>query len=259
MCCRYLLLQEHLRQILERLGVALSAEFLSRYNIAPGTDLPAVRPSTRKKGAAGNSAASVSTSAAGTSARELVGLRWGLIPSWARDDEGGGLVNARAETLEAKPSFRDALRSRRCLIPASGFYEWKPVGRARQPWLFRRKDEAPFGLAGLWENWRAPDGSLLESCAVITSEPNELMRPIHHRMPVMLRADQFDAWLDPEATSADRLAPLLRPANAAEMTAVALQPRVNHVQYDDPDCLLPASAAEAESPPAPDSQLSLGF
>ena len=250
MCCRYLLLQEHLRKILERLGVTLSVEFLSRYNIAPGTDLPAVRPIPTRKGAAASAAAG---------RRELAGLRWGLIPSWARDEEGGGLVNARAETLEAKPSFRDALRSRRCIIPASGFYEWKPVGRARQPWLFRRKDEEPFGLAGLWETWRAPDGSLLESCAVITSEPNELMRPIHHRMPVMLRPDQFDAWLDPQATSADQLAPLLRPADAAAMSAVALQPRVNQVQNDDPGCLEPAGAANLETPRAPDSQLSLGI
>lgn len=247
MCCRYLLLQEHLRQTLERLGVTLSLEFLSRYNIAPGTDIPAVRPVSPKKG----------IKAAAPGARELTTLRWGLIPSWARDDEGGGLVNARAETLEAKPSFRDALRSRRCIIPASGFYEWKPVGRARQPWLFRRRDEEPFGLAGLWESWRAPDGTFLESCAVITSEPNELMRPIHHRMPVMLRADQFDAWLDPRATSAEQLAPLLRPANAAEMSAVALQPRVNQVQNEGPDCLLPAGTDDAKPPP--DSQLSLGF
>ena len=245
MCCRYLLLQQHLRQILERLGVTLSAEFLSRYNIAPGTGIPAVRPKSPGRG---------TTSAA----RELTTLHWGLIPSWARDPEGTGLVNARAETLEAKPSFRDALRSRRCIIPASGFYEWKPVGRARQPWLFRRKDEEPFGLAGLWETWRAPDGSLLESCAVITSEPNELMRPIHHRMPVMLRADQFDAWLDPRPTSADRLASLLQPAVAADMSAVVLQPRVNQVQNDDPDCLKPADTPEAAEG-SPVSQLSLGL
>lgn len=247
MCCRYLLLKEHLCKILERLGVTLSVEFLSRYNIAPGTEIPAVRSIPPRKGAG-------SASGGG---RELAGLRWGLIPSWARDDEGGGLVNARAETLEAKPSFRDALRSRRCIIPASGFYEWKPAGRARQPWLFRRKDEEPFGLAGLWESWRAPDGSLLESCAVVTSEPNELMRPIHHRMPVMLRLDQFDAWLDPRATSADRLAPLLRPADAAAMSALALQPRVNQVQNDDPDCLQPAGTPEPETPPTANSQLSL--
>lgn len=252
MCCRYLLLQEHLRKILERLGVTLSVEFLSRYNIAPGTDIPAVRPIPPGKGVA-------SAGSRAARHRELAGLRWGLVPAWARDDEGGGLVNARAETLEAKPSFRDALRSRRCIIPASGFYEWKPVGRARQPWLFRRKDEEPFGLAGLWETWRAPNGSLLESCAVITSEPNELMRPIHHRMPVMLRADQFDAWLDPRVTSADRLAPLLRPADAAEMSAVALQPRVNQVQNDDPACLQPAEAAESQTPPASNFQLSLEF
>jgi putative SOS response-associated peptidase YedK len=233
MCCRYLLLQPHYREITERLGIGAPAEFLSRYNIAPGSDIPVVRMKPR------------------TAAREAVALRWGLVPSWTKNDNGGpGLVNARAESLAAKPSFRDALQTRRCVIPASGFYEWEAVGRARKPWLFRRRDEQPFGLAGLWESWRAPNGTTLETCAVITTEPNELMRPIHHRMPVMLAPGQLAAWLDPCVTKPETLAPFLRPATAEAMSAVAVSSQVSNVRHEGPECLAPAGASgPADDPP----------
>ncbi len=229
MCCRFLLLQQHFREVLERLGLDQVPEFASRHNIAPGTAIPAVRtkaPARRRPGQGG-------------SAREFVPLHWGLTPAWA-SSRGSGLMNARAESLADKPSFRDAFRTRRCVIPASGFYEWAVLGRTRQPWLFRRRDGQPFGLAGLWEAWHAPDGTVLESCAIVTTEPNDLMRPIHHRMPVMLTPDQFDPWLDPRETDPNRLAPLLRPPDAGTMSATALAPRVNSVHHDDPACLAPA-------------------
>ena len=236
MCCRFLLLQQHLREILERLGLDADAEFISRYNITPGSLIPAVRAKPKKKS-------------------ELTALHWGLLPSWAKTDDGATqLVNARAETLTAKPSFRDAFKSRRCVIPASGFYEWEAIGRARKPWLFRRRDERPFGLAGLWESWRAPDGTTFETCAVITTEPNELMRPIHHRMPVMLTPEQFEPWLDPSTTQPETLAPLLRIAPAEAMSAFAVSTHVSNVRHDGPECLAPA-AADAGSAP----QLSLGL
>ncbi len=226
MCCRYVLLQEHAKSILSQLGVLIENASLpsSRYNVAPGSGIPAMRtrPATRS--------------------RELASLHWGLVPSWTRDRSSPPPVNARAESLTDKPSFRDAFRSRRCLIPSSGFYEWAVEGRIRRPWLFRLRDEHPFALAGLWETWLAPDGSTLESCAVVTTTPNALMTPIHHRMPVML-ADPaaWDAWLDPHLTEPALLAPLLRPFPSKTMTALAVSAHVNNVRHDDPLCLAPAS------------------
>lgn len=240
MCGRFHLLQEHYRAILADLGITAAAEFLSRYNIAPGTDIPLVR----------------SKPARGEAEFETVRLRWGLVPAWAKSSDAEPLINARAETLAAKPSFRDAFRLRRCVIPASGFYEWQAVGRARQPWLFRRRDAAPFGLAGLWESGRGPDGATLETCALITVEANDLMRPIHHRMPAMLAPEQFAGWLDPRVTEPEKLAPFLRPLASAAMSAVAVGPHVSDARHEGPECLAPAPAVP---PGAGESQLSLGI
>jgi len=235
MCTRFLLLQQHFREVLERLGLDQVPEYASRYNIAPGTPIPAIRPKVKPPRSRGEP----------DGALECVSLHWGLTPAWART-RGAGIMNARAESLAEKPSFRDALRARRCVIPASGFYEWARHGRARQPWLFRRQDGQAFGLAGLWESWRTPDGSVVESCAIITTEPNDLMRPIHHRMPVMLTPEQFATWLDPQETDPRKLAPLLRPPDTAATSATALATRVNSVRHDDPACL--ALAGSETSP-----------
>ncbi|MFA6285859.1 MAG: SOS response-associated peptidase [Opitutaceae bacterium] len=225
MCCRYVLLQEHTKSVLAQLGVLIENAALpsSRYNLSPGAGIPAVR----------NRPASHT--------RELASLHWGLVPSWTHDRSNPPPVNARAESLAGKPSFRDAFRSRRCLIPASGFYEWAVQGRVRKPWLFRLRDERPFALAGLWETWLAPDGDVLESCAVVTTAPNALMAPIHHRMPVMLAGlADWEAWLDPHVTEPASLMPLLRPFPSEAMTALAVSPHVNNVRHDDPLCLVPA-------------------
>jgi putative SOS response-associated peptidase YedK len=229
MCCRYLLLRAHLNEMLERLGVRGLSEHTSRYNIAPGTKIPVVRRKTK----------AISS--------ELAALRWGLVPAWTKDDNpGAGLVNARAEGLAEKPSFRDAFRARRCLIPASGFYEWKVVGRKRQPWLFQRRDEQPFFLAGLWEVWTAPNGVLLETCAVITTEPNELMQPIHYRMPALLPVDAAELWLDPAGQAESLGAEFLQPFPADQLMARPVSARVNSVANDDEGCL---SAMVASSEP----------
>jgi putative SOS response-associated peptidase YedK len=179
-------------------------------------------------------------------------LHWGLVPAWTQEEVvGSGLVNARAETLVDKPSFRDAFRTRRCLIPASGFYEWKAIGKKRQPWLFQLRDEKSFFLAGLWESWIAPDGVAHETCAVITTEPNRLMQPIHHRMPAILPVELGERWLDPVARPERLTADLLRMFPVEPMSARPLSLRVNSVVHDDEECL----AAADHSPESRDNQL----
>lgn len=237
MCTRYVLLEEHYRAVLARLGIAPPPDRLaSRYNIAPGTTIPAIRL------------------AAADSAREAVGLHWGLIPPWAKSPRDK-LVNVRAETLAAKPYFQRALVQRRCAVPASGFYEWQTLAGAKQPWLFRWRDDAPFLLAGIWTAAHAADGSAVETCALITTTPNATLAPIHDRMPVLLSLDQAEAWLDPQAASPATLAPLLQPAPAGMMTAVTVSARMNNARVDDASCIAPVQVSGGESEP----QLSLGL
>lgn len=196
----------------------------ARYNIAPGQDILVAR------------------AAGGGGGREFAMLRWGLVPSWAEDPAiGNRLINARAETLADKPSFRAAYRTRRCLVAADGFYEWQqtPIG-AKQPYHIRFDDDAPFAIAGLWESWRARDGETLESCVLITSEANRALEPIHHRMPVILPPHAYDVWLDARPSSPDALGALLRPYPSDDLAAHAVGPRVNNARHDDAACLEPA-------------------
>lgn len=237
MCTRYLLLEEQYRTILKLLGVKHALEFLTRFNIAPGGLIPAIRNAPGKYA---------------EPKREAVGLRWGLIPSWSKDGSGVHPSNARAETIFDKPTFRQAVRARRCVIPASGFYEWEHRGQIKQSWLFRRTDEQAFGLAGIWESWRHPDGTEIETCAVITNEPNELMKPIHHRMPVMLTPEQFESWLDPTTQAPAQLAPLIRTPPASTMKAVEVGTYVSNSRHEGPQCIEPATGRGSP-------QLSLGI
>jgi putative SOS response-associated peptidase YedK len=198
-----------------------------RYNIAPTQWSPVIR------------------SSAAAPARGLALLRWGLIPPWATDPAiGSRLINARAETVADKPAFRGAFRHRRCLVPADGFYEWAKVGPARQPWHFRRADGAPFALAGLWERWRGPDGADVETFTILTTEANDVVRPVHPRMPVILPADAYAAWLDIELTEGRHLAPYLVPAPADLLTTFPVSPRVNAPTMDDPACVAPLRGAD---------------
>jgi putative SOS response-associated peptidase YedK len=144
--------------------------------------------------------------------RELVALRWGLVPHWAEDlSIGNRLINARAETAAEKPSFRTPFRQRRCLVIADGFFEWQKRDGAKQPFYIRLKDGRPFGFAGLWDQWHSPEGEVVESCTVLTTAANDLMRPIHDRMPVIVDPAAYDRWLDPKIQKPELVQPLLRP------------------------------------------------
>jgi putative SOS response-associated peptidase YedK len=159
-------------------------------------------------------------------------MRWGLLPSWTKAPKKAPLLNnARAETVAEKPSFRSAFKSRRCLIPADGFYEWKTEGKLKQPYLFRRADEKPLAFAGLWEKWND-----IESCTIITTEANAVMEPIHDRMPVILAPNDYSEWLDATATEPGKL---LTPCPPDELTAYAVNPNVNNARNEVPECIEP--------------------
>jgi putative SOS response-associated peptidase YedK len=168
---------------------------------------------------------------------------WGLIPSWAKDPEiGSRMINARAETLAEKPSFRSAFRRRRCMILADGFYEWRQMADSKRkiPMYIRLLSGKPFAFAGLWEAWNSSDGSNILSCTIITTQPNALMAPIHNRMPVILPVDAYDLWLQPGDQDVSKLAPLLAPYPAEDMNAYPVSTLVNSPANDLPACIVPA-------------------
>ncbi len=193
-----------------------------RYNIAPSQPVVAIRTD------------------AATGQRERAHLKWGLIPAWAKDAAiGHRLINARAETLSEKPSFRNAFKRRRCLVPASGFYEWSKTADGKQPVFIRMVREQPFAMAGLWENWQAPDGSAVQSCTLITTTAKDLLRPVHHRMPVIVPEHEFERWLDPRQQDAAALQTLLRPYAADAMKYFPVSTHVNNPRNEGPDCIAP--------------------
>jgi putative SOS response-associated peptidase YedK len=176
----------------------------------------------------------------------LTMYKWGLIPSWSKDPSiGDRMINARAETLAEKPSFRSAYRRRRCLILSDGFYEWQqnPGSKGKQPVFIRFNDGRPFGFAGLWEIWNSPDGSEIRSCTIITTQPNALLQPIHNRMPVILPRDGYQAWLSPEERLPEKLNHLLVPYPSEEMIAFPVSKMVNSPQVDSPDLIKPLNEA----------------
>jgi putative SOS response-associated peptidase YedK len=173
--------------------------------------------------------------------RELVSMRWGLIPSWASDATiGSKLINARAETLTQRAAFKNAFRNRRCLVVADGFYEWRKQNGGKTPLLIQLRSERPFGFAGLYESWTSPSGESVSTCTIITTEPNEIVRPIHDRMPVILPSDVEDFWLDSSIEDHRRLLDLLLPYPAKEMEAYAVSSLVNSVKNDSIACVEPA-------------------
>ncbi len=173
--------------------------------------------------------------------REMTFLHWGLIPFWADDPRiGSRLINARAETVADRPAFRAAFRRRRCLVPADGFYEWRKVDGRKQPYLVQLRGGRPFAFAGLWERWER-EGSVIESCTIITVPANALVAPLHDRMPAILAPADHELWLDPREQDRRRLLSLLQPYPASEMEAFPVSPRVNHPRNDDPDLVQPIS------------------
>ena len=221
MCGRYVLSApgEVLAELFE---LPAPVELAARYNIAPTQAVPIVR-------------------AAGESVRELAFAQWGLVPHWAKERAiGNRLINARGETLAEKPSYRDAFKRRRCLIPATGFYEWKKVEGGKQPYLLRLRDGAPFGFAGLWSAWRDREsGETLESCAIVTTSPNPLAATVHDRMPVILPRERHALWLDSGTADPEALSPLLVPYPEEEMEALPVSTRVNNPRNDDPSLVEP--------------------
>jgi len=178
--------------------------------------------------------------------KQLVQVRWGLVPEWADDPKiGNRLINARAETLAEKPSFRNAFRKRRCLVVADGFYEWKRSGEIKKPVYIKLKSGRPFGFAGLYETWTSPDGEEVTTCTIITTEPNELMKPIHNRMPVIVPKDKEDIWLHPDSYE-EELTELLKPYPADLMEAYEVSRMVNSPSNNSPECLNPVNDKQAE-------------
>lgn len=193
-------------------------DFPARYNIPPGTEIAVIRQSPE-----------------GT--RVLHHLRWGLIPHWTKDPSiGAKLNNARGESVGEKPSFRTAFAKRRCLIPATGFYEWQATGKTKQPYCFSSKNGAPLALAGLWESWKAPDGSIVRTTCIITTAANELMAPVHDRMPVIVGDTDWQRWLvSPTAEVAD----LIRPYAGTDLQAWPVDRRVSRTGEDDERLITP--------------------
>lgn len=198
-------------------GRGIAEPLRARYNAAPTLLLPIIR---------------------GGEDRELAALKWGLIPPWAKDlKEGAHMNNARGETVSEKPSFRAAFKRRRCLVPMSGFYEWKATAAGKIPHYFSMINAEQFAAAGIWEHWKGPDGQVIESYAIITTDANEIMAPVHDRMPVILPAEAIDAWLDPDYEDTTGLKELLVPYPADEMQERAVSTRVNSSRNEGPDLL----------------------
>lgn len=201
----------------------LPSMFAPRYNIAPSQPILAIPNDGKNMGDF---------------------FAWGLIPMWAKDPSiGNRLINARGETVAEKPSFRGSFKYKRCLILADGFYEWKAGAgkKPKTPYFIHMQDRKPFAFAGLWDSWESPDGSSIKTCAIITTEPNELMAPIHNRMPVILHPRDHAKWLDSSPQTPERLFPLIKPFPAEAMSAYPVSTLVNKPDYDSPELVVPAS------------------
>jgi putative SOS response-associated peptidase YedK len=235
MCGRYRLSKTE-KYLLEHFGVCSREDFewRPRYNIAPTDQVPVIRQDKEQP------------------ERTITTMRWGLIPYWAKDASiGAKMINARAESLTEKPAFKDAIERRRCLVPADAFYEWKKTSDGtkivRRPFLIRMKNDEAFAFAGIWDRWKSPEGKIVLSVSILTTDANPLVSDVHDRMPVIVPREHYDVWLDPKFRDVKALEEILQPFPAAEMEKLAISDRVNSVKNDDPECASPA-ADETEMP-----------
>ena len=224
MCGRFTLIS-NIGELQLRFGFVMEPpETQPRYNIAPTQQVLTVVNDGERRG-------------------EL--MRWGLVPSWAKDIKiGNRMINAVSETAASKPAFRSAFRRRRCLVLADGFFEWRKEGKQRIPLYFSQKSGEPMAFAGLWENWQSPEGEWIRSCTILTTAANSFIEPIHNRMPVILSAETEPLWLDPLTDTPANLEPLLLPAPPELLDAVEVSPTVNNVRNHGPDCIAPVAMPE---------------
>jgi putative SOS response-associated peptidase YedK len=229
MCGRYRLSRR--KQMVEEYFDCVSDEpdWNPRYNIAPTQPIPVIRQNPKEP------------------TRELSLVRWGLIPSWARDSSvAAKMINARSETASTKPAFRDAMKSRRCLIPADGFYEWQKTEKGKQPYCFEVNGGELFAFAGIWDRWKDASGMAIETCSILTTTPNAVTAPVHDRMPVILDPDNYDLWLDPGTMDVSEASELLKPYDARQMRCYPISTRINHAANDDPECSAPVELAQIQ-------------
>jgi putative SOS response-associated peptidase YedK len=230
MCGRYRLSRR--KQLIEEHFDSVSDEpdWSVRYNIAPTQPVAVIRQHPKEP------------------VRELSLVRWGLIPSWAKDPSAAArMINARSETAGSKPAFRDALKFRRCLIPADGFYEWVPTGEAKQPYCFEVNEGELFAFAGLWDRWMDANGNAVDTCSILTTTPNTVTSAVHDRMPVILDPDGYDVWLDPGMRDVGVASELLKPYHAWLMRCFPVSTRINHVTNDDAECSRPVELAGVQN------------
>ena len=229
MCGRYRLSRR--KQLVEEYFDASGEEDWSpRYNLAPTQPIPVIRQHPKEPG------------------RVLSLVRWGLIPSWAKDMSGSaGMINARSETAAMKPAFRDPMKFRRCLVPADGFYEWGRTGTTKRPFCFEVNERELFAFAGLWDRWRDPTGQWTKSCSILTTTPNAVTSLVHDRMPVIIEPDSYDLWLDRGMHNAAAISELLKPYDALMMRCYPVSTRVNHVANDDEECSRPVELAHIQN------------
>jgi putative SOS response-associated peptidase YedK len=229
MCGRYRLTANE-RWLSEYFSIpAEDLEWAARWNIAPTDEVATIRQDRKEP------------------KRKFAKMRWGLVPYWARDISiGAKTINAVSETAAEKPTFRESLKRRRCLIPADGFYEWKQISpKEKQAYNIGMKQDGLFAFAGLWDRWKDPTGKPIETCTILTTEANSLLKDIHQRMPVILSPDDYDLWLDPGVTDPEHIAGLLKPFDARLMRVYPVSSTVNSVKNDVPECAEEVSVSDS--------------